>query len=67
VNNYIFDYKLIGKNQHIPQAVLDKFENEAANEFPFDKMLMEIHVLRAINNYAKHITINKNHENRHIS
>jgi hypothetical protein len=53
MNNCIFDYKLIGRNQHIPQAVLDKFENEAAQEFPFDKISMEIHVLRAINHYTK--------------
>jgi hypothetical protein len=53
MDDCIFDYKLTGKNRRVPQAILDRFENEAAKEFPFDKMLMEIHVLRAINNYAK--------------
>jgi hypothetical protein len=37
----------------IPKEIVKKFENEAHNEFPFDNMLMEIHVLRAIKSYAK--------------
>jgi hypothetical protein len=67
MDNFIFDYKLIGKNRHIPQVVLDRFENEAVQEFPFDKMLMEIHILRAINNYVKTQNSGQNHENRYIS
>jgi hypothetical protein len=59
MNNSIFDYKFIGKNRNVPQAVLDRFEHEAAQEFPFDKMLMEIHILRAINHYTRTQNIKK--------
>lgn len=67
MDSYVFDYKLTGKNRHIPQTVLDAFEIEAAKEFPSDKMLMEIHILRAINNYAKNRNTVQNYETMHIS
>jgi hypothetical protein len=53
MENLIFDYKSLGANLAIPVEVIKNFEKEARNEFPFDNMLMEIHVLRAIKNYAK--------------
>jgi hypothetical protein len=53
MENVMFDYKSLGKNLAISQKIVKKFENEARSEFPFDKMLMEIHVLRAIKQYAR--------------
>jgi hypothetical protein len=53
MENFMFDYESLGENLAIPKEIVKKFENEARNEFPFDDMLMEIHVLRAIKSYAK--------------
>jgi hypothetical protein len=58
MENLMFDYKSLGENLAVPKAVVKKLENEARNEFPFDNMLMEIHVLRAIKYYAKTNTQN---------
>ena len=49
----MFDYYSLGKNLEIPMEIVQNFEKDARNEFPFDNMLMEIHVLRAIKSYAK--------------
>jgi hypothetical protein len=53
MENLMFDYHSVGENMSIPMEVVQKFEKEARNEFPFDNMLMEIHVLRALKSYAK--------------
>ena len=53
MENLIFDYHSFGENHDIPVEIIREFEKEAQNEFPFDNMLMEIHVLRAIKSYAK--------------
>ena len=53
MENLVFDYHSFGKNLEIPMEIVQNFEKEARNEFPFDDMLMEIHVLRAIKSYAK--------------
>jgi len=52
----MFDYKSLGKDLAVPEDIIQKFEKEAHNEFPFDNMLMEIHILRAIKSYAKATT-----------
>jgi hypothetical protein len=57
MENLMFDYRSLGENLAISKEVVKKFENEARNEFPFDNMLMEIHVLRAIKFYAKTNTL----------
>ena len=49
----LFDYHSYGQNLDIPIDIIQEFEKEAQNEFPFDNMLMEIHVFRAIRSYAK--------------
>ena len=49
----MFDYRSCGENLAVPAEIIQKFETEARNEFPFDNMLMEIHILRAIKAYAK--------------
>ena len=53
MENLMFDYRSYSKNLAIPTEIVQKFEKEALNEFPFDNMLVEIHVLRAIKSYAK--------------
>jgi ribosomal protein L10 len=53
MENLMFDYKATGENLEVPMEIIQKFEKEAHNEFPFDSMLMELHVLRAVKTYAK--------------
>ena len=53
MENLMFDYISLGENLDVPMGIVQKFEKEARNEFPFDNMLMEIHVLRAIKAYVK--------------
>jgi hypothetical protein len=53
MENMMFDYQSLGKDLAVPAEIMQKLEKEAINEFPFDKMLMEIHVLRAMKAYAK--------------
>lgn len=43
-----FDYKRVAKEMRIPAPVLKKIEREVKKEFPFDKMMYELHVLRAV-------------------
>jgi len=53
MDNFIFDYRLQGEKLAVPAEIIQKLEKEAHVEFPSDKMLMEIHVLRAVKAYAK--------------
>jgi hypothetical protein len=53
MKNIMFDYRSLGEDLSIPIDVMQRFEKEALNEFPFDNMLMEIHVVRAMKAYAK--------------
>jgi hypothetical protein len=48
----MFDYITASQNSEIPDAVLRRLEDEADREFPYDPMLMELHVLRAVNTYT---------------
>ena len=43
-----FDYRRIAKNMRIPDSVVKKIEREVKKEFPADKMMYELHVLRAV-------------------
>ncbi len=47
----LFDYRAAAKSKNIPAEVLHSLEDEVARDFPGDPMLMELHVLRAINTY----------------
>jgi len=49
----MFDYRSLGEKLAVPSKIVQKIEEETRNEFPFDNMLMEIHILRAIKTYAK--------------
>ena len=53
MENLIFDYRSLGEKLAVPQKIVQKIEEEARKEFPFDNMLMEIHILRAVKAYAK--------------
>lgn len=52
MSNRIFDYDKAAADAGISQTVLDDFVQEARREFPWDDMLMELHVIRAINAYV---------------
>ncbi len=43
-----FDYKRLARNMKVPNTILKKIEREVKKEFPSDKMLYELHVLRAV-------------------
>lgn len=43
-----FDYQKIARQTKVPESVLKEIKNEAKKEFPSDKMMYELHVLRAI-------------------
>ncbi len=45
---YYFDYKRLARKMKVPDTVLNKIEREVKKEFPSDKMLYELHVLRAV-------------------
>ena len=43
-----FDYQKVAKEMNVPDATLRKIEEEVREEFPRDKMMYELHVLRAV-------------------
>jgi len=43
-----FDYQKIAREMHLPDATLKKIKKEVKAEFPNDKMMFELHVLRAL-------------------
>jgi len=53
MENLMFDYKSLGEELAVPSEIIQQYEQEAHKEFPLDKMLMEIHILRAVKAYAK--------------
>ena len=53
MGNLMFDYRSLGEKLAVPPKIVQKIEEEARDEFPFDNMLMEIHILRAVKAYAK--------------
>jgi len=57
MENLVFDYHSLAKKLVVPPEIMQKFEEEAHNEFPWDAMLMEIHVLRALKAYARTASI----------
>jgi hypothetical protein len=48
----MFNYNDAALNAKIPQDVVAKFEEEARREFPWDEMLIELHILRAVHAYS---------------
>lgn len=43
-----FDYQKVAREIKIPESILKDIQRKAKKEFPFDKMMYELHVLRAI-------------------
>ena len=43
-----FDYQKVAKKKNVPDITLKKVEKEVKKEFPKDKMMYELHVLRAV-------------------
>jgi len=43
-----FDYEKVARDMKLPSSILKKIEDEVRAEFPKDKMMYELHVLRAI-------------------
>jgi hypothetical protein len=43
-----FDYQKVAREMKISDTILKKIEKEVKAEFPHDKMMYELHVLRAI-------------------
>lgn len=49
----IFDYITASRKMDIPSDVVHRLEEEARKEFPQDEMMVELHVVRALNAYAE--------------
>jgi hypothetical protein len=43
-----FDYQKVAKNMKISNDMLKKIESDVKKEFPSDRMMYELHVLRAV-------------------
>ena len=43
-----FDYRKVAREMKVPDVILKKIEKEVKAEFPKDKMMYELHVLRAL-------------------
>jgi hypothetical protein len=52
MNQPMFDYQSVAKKMQISPQILQELEEQGKKEFPGDAMLMELHVLRALNAYA---------------
>ena len=44
----MFDYESLARQYHIGQEALTQLEKEVREEFPFDEMLFELHMIRAL-------------------
>ena len=43
-----FDYQKVARDMNMPASLLKKIEKEVRAEFPQDKMMYELHMMRAI-------------------
>lgn len=43
-----FDYHSVAKEMSVPEEIVEKIEEDVKVEFPNDKMMYELHVLRAL-------------------
>ena len=48
----VFDYNAAALRENIPHDVLEQIIMESQLEFPFDDMMRELHIIRAINSYS---------------
>jgi hypothetical protein len=47
-NVLYFDYKAAAREHNVPLRTLRNFERQAMEEFPGDRMMFELHLLRAV-------------------
>jgi hypothetical protein len=52
MSDMIFDYDRAAVAAKIPQDVLSKLVEEVRQDFPWDEMMMKLHLIRAINAYS---------------
>ena len=53
-----FDYEKVAQKRHVPETVLKRIERHAKSEFPIDRMMYELHVLRAVRSgYWQHAKV----------
>ena len=43
-----FDYQKLAREMKVPDSTLRRIEREVRKEFPKDKLMFELHVLRAV-------------------
>jgi len=43
-----FDYQKVAKEMGVSNKILEKIKKEVRGEFPADRMIWELHVLRAV-------------------
>lgn len=43
-----FDYQKVASEMKLPNSIVKKIKKEVKQEFPKDKMMYELHVLRAV-------------------
>ena len=43
-----FDYQKVAKETGVPDGVVAEIENDVKREFPNDRMMQELHILRAL-------------------
>ncbi len=43
-----FDYQKLAREMRVPGVILKRIEKEVKKEFPSDRMMYELHVLRAV-------------------
>jgi hypothetical protein len=53
-----FDYEALSKKFNVNSEVLAQFVKEATEEFPDDNMMIELHVIRALNWLNKKKSLN---------
>ena len=43
-----FDYEKVSREMGVPEDILKRIEEETRKEFPSDRMMFELHMLRAV-------------------
>ncbi|MCI0512334.1 hypothetical protein L0128_03900 [candidate division KSB1 bacterium] len=57
-----FDYQKVAEEMQLPDRILKIIERDIKNEFPSDKMMFELHVLRAIKSKYWQQLLNRENE-----
>ena len=48
----MFNYQSVAIMYGIPDNIVKKIVNEIRKEIPYDNMIMELHIMRALKSYA---------------